>query len=57
MKSYVMAFLYAGPNRIADSTKAAELQRLHLENIGRLTKVGKLVVAGPFLDGGGLRGI
>lgn len=57
MKSYVMAFLKRGPNRDRDSSEAAALQRAHLENIGRLAEAGKLVLAGPFLDTGELRGI
>jgi uncharacterized protein YciI len=57
MKSYVMAFLKRGPNRDRDSSEAAALQRAHLENIGRLAEAGQLVLAGPFLDTGELRGI
>lgn len=57
MKRYVMAFLKRGPNRIQDSLKLAHLQRLHLQNIERLAEEGKLVLAGPFLDDGDLRGI
>ena len=54
MKNYVMAFLYDGPNRERDSLAAAELQRGHLENIGRLAKEGKLVLAGPLTGGDGV---
>ena len=57
MHKYVMAFLKAGPNRDQDSTTALKLQKAHMDNIGRLADEGKLVLAGPFLDGGELRGI
>ena len=57
MKRYVIAFLKRGPNRDLDSLVAAELQRAHLDNIGRLAEEGKLALAGPFLDDGDLRGI
>lgn len=57
MRQYVMAFLKAGPNRSQDSLEAAQLQRAHLDNIGRLAEEGKLSLAGPFLDDGEVRGI
>ncbi len=57
MKKYVMAFLRKGPNREKDSLKREELQRAHLDNIGRMAKEGMLVVAGPFLDDSEIRGI
>lgn len=57
MKRYVLAFLYRGPNRPADPAEAQALQRAHLDNITRLAKEGTLVVAGPLLDEGDLRGI
>ena len=57
MRKYVMAFLKAGPNQDMDSTQASKLQRAHLDNIFRLADEGKLAVAGPFLDGGELKGV
>jgi uncharacterized protein YciI len=57
MKQYVMAFLKAGPNRDQDDSTARELQAAHMANINRMAEEGKLVVAGPFLDNGELRGI
>ncbi len=57
MHSYVMAFLKAGPNRSQSPEEAAEIQRAHLNNINRLAEEGKLVLAGPFMDTGEVRGI
>jgi uncharacterized protein YciI len=57
MKKYIMAFLYRGPNQGLDSTRKAELQRAHLQNITRLAGEKKLIVAGPFFGNGDLRGI
>lgn len=57
MKQYVMAFLKAGPNRSQSKEEAMELQKAHLDNIGRMAREGSLVLAGPFLDGGDVRGI
>jgi uncharacterized protein YciI len=57
MKQYVMAFLKAGPNRSIDEAEAMEIQRAHLNNIRRMAEEGDLVLAGPFMDGGDIRGI
>ncbi len=57
MKRYVMAFLRRGPNRSQDSATAAQLQQAHLQNIQRLADEGSLILAGPFLDDGEIRGI
>ena len=57
MKQYVMAFLKRGPNRDRTEEEAQKLQRAHMDNIGKLAEAGKLVLAGPFLNDGDLRGI
>ncbi len=57
MKKYWMVFLKRGPNRSQDSVTAAQIQKDHLANIGRLAKMGKILVAGPFGDDGDMRGI
>ncbi|MFB6341982.1 YciI family protein [Saccharicrinis sp. FJH62] len=57
MKQYVMVFLKSGPNRSQSDDEAKAIQRAHLDNIKRLAEKGVLVMAGPFLDNGELRGI
>jgi uncharacterized protein YciI len=57
MHKYVMALLRKGPNRSKDPAERDRLQAAHMANIGRMADEGKLVVAGPFMDDGELRGI
>ncbi len=57
MRQYVMAFLKSGPNRPEDPEETARLQAAHMQNIGRMAEEGKLVLAGPFMDDGDIRGI
>jgi uncharacterized protein YciI len=58
MRKYVMAFLYAGPNRDQiESIQRGELMTAHLQNIGRMAEEGSLSLAGPFFGDQDLRGI
>ena len=57
MKRYVLAFLKKGSTRAKTQAEANRLQKAHLENISRLAREGSLILAGPFLDEGELRGI
>lgn len=57
MRQYIMAFLKSGPNREWSEQEADSLQAAHMANIGKMAEDGKLVMAGPFLDEGNLRGI
>ena len=57
MKSYILVFLKKGPNRSKDSTTRAQLQAGHMANINRLAEEGKLIMAGPMMDDGDIRGI
>ena len=57
MQTYYMAFLKRGPDRIHDSLTAAKIQEGHMAHIMQMARDKKLVLAGPFLDNGDLRGI
>jgi uncharacterized protein YciI len=58
MVTLYLGLLRAGPARPDDDAAAvAKLQAAHLANIARLGRAGKLPLAGPFLDGGELRGV
>ena len=58
MQGYFFVFLKRGAH--ADDVpkeKRADIQKGHMDNITKLARDGKLVLAGPFTDDGDLRGI
>ncbi|MEN1728479.1 MAG: YciI family protein [Pseudomonadota bacterium] len=57
MRQYVMAFLKAGPNQEGDPEDIQAIQDGHMAYIRAMAEDGTLAMAGPFMDGGELRGI
>lgn len=49
MKKYVFCLLKTGSNTTATKEETQNLFKGHMDNIGRLAKEGRLVVAGPFM--------
>jgi uncharacterized protein YciI len=47
MKPYIFVILKTGVNKEISKTASDSLFRGHMNNIGRLAKLGKLIVAGP----------
>jgi len=57
MKRYVFMMLNSGETKSKDSIEAAKFQELHMAHLNKLAEEGKLIVAGPFEDGGKHRGL
>lgn len=57
MKPYVFCILKTGTATITDQAQRDSIFTGHMANIDRLAKEGKLVVAGPFANGGDKRGL
>lgn len=58
MKIYYFVFLNALKDRPKlDSAEAMEIQKGHIANLERMYYEGKSKLAGPFMDGGEMRGI
>ncbi|MDN3668042.1 YciI family protein [Echinicola jeungdonensis] len=58
MKKYVMAFLKRGPSAESfTDQERMDIQKRHLDYIQKMAEDKKIILAGPFLDDGNLRGI
>jgi uncharacterized protein YciI len=58
MKIYYFIFLNAVKDRpVIDSAAAMDIQMGHMANLERMYLEGKSKLAGPFMDGGEMRGI
>jgi len=57
MKRYVFMLLNEGPKRDQDSVTSAKIQEGHMKHINEMAATGKMVIAGPFENGGKHRGI
>jgi uncharacterized protein len=57
MHGYIFAILREGKVKRPEAKELEKLQTGHLKNIMRLGDEGKLVLAGPFMDEGDMRGI
>lgn len=58
MRRYVLVILKTGPTRMADGDARKAMFAGHMANIQRLSKEGKLALAGPFMgDENGWRGL
>lgn len=50
MKTYYLVILKKGKAEITDKAKKSELMKGHMDNINKLAKDGKLIVAGPMQE-------
>ncbi|RUO20282.1 hypothetical protein CWE06_06555 [Aliidiomarina haloalkalitolerans] len=57
MRLYVLAFLETGDATGLSQEERMQLQRGHMATINQLANEGHLVLAGPFVNGGDLRGL
>ena len=48
MRNYVLVILKTGPTKVPAGAERDEMFRGHMANIARLSKEGKLALAGPF---------
>ena len=57
MRKFVLVILKTGPHRVPDGPARDEMFKGHFANMERLASAGKLVLAGPFDEKTGWRGM
>jgi uncharacterized protein len=58
MTTYYMVFLKKGPKWTGEQTpEVLAIHKGHMEHLSRMSKSGKMILAGPFLDGGDIAGV
>jgi len=57
MKRYVFMLLNSGETKSKTEEEAAKYQELHMAHMSKMAEEGKLIVAGPFEEGGEHRGL
>jgi uncharacterized protein YciI len=58
MTTVYMVFLKRGPTWTPEETEETEqLQKRHLAYLRQMRRAGKMIMSGPFTDGGQLRGV
>jgi uncharacterized protein len=58
MTTYHVVFLKRGPNSSREVTpESTRIQKEHLAHLTKMAASGKMLLAGPFADGGDLRGM
>ena len=58
MTTYYMVFLKKGPKWTADNTpEVREINKGHMAHLSNMAKNGKMILVGPFLDGGDPSGV
>jgi uncharacterized protein YciI len=57
MRNYVLVILKTGPTKVPAGAERVEMFRGHMANIARLSKEGKMALAGPFAGEDSWRGL
>jgi uncharacterized protein YciI len=58
MTTYYVVFLKRGPNSTGEVTpESTRIQKEHMAHLTKMAESGKMLLAGPFVKGGDLRGM